>query len=406
MNKWRAYIKPFLDTGAYAADWIEVTRDVDWGSLGNIQQGLDNADYDIGVYRNSNFNVTLRNDHGRYSDVDVLQSIFRYKRADSLFKITWDLNEDRNYCGATTVCGQFKLSEEMTLFEGLLNDESLAMDVASQQVTFLVLGREALLDRAIVPFASLSVGQLASAVILACVNQAPITSVLTVSAGTISLGNDQTLDNIDDLENKTAKDALDDLLMLTSSVLYIRDGALIISPRTPTAALQYTFFGQASNSGPENVQDIQKFKNGMSRVFNYLFWTDTAITSVDDSSVTKYGARSKEFNFTYFTNGVKQQSLLDSILGEFSLPKREMELTAPLTYDTLEVDLLDRVAIDYPTVYTSLDPLPICGIAICGEAKLPKGIWSFMLTTTEEFKVIGRTLDIRNALFKYKLREV
>ena len=65
------------------------------------------------------------------------------------------------------------------------------------------------------------------------------------------------------------------------------------------------------------------------------------------------------------------------------------------------------MSIDYPTVYVpSADPFPICGSAICGEAKLPGALWAFTLAPADTYKVLNTTIDVQNALITYHLREV
>lgn len=404
-NSYRVYIKPFDDYGAYSS-WIDVTKDVERDSLGSISSDLDNTEFDIGVYRNSSFRLTFKNEHGKYSDVGSPQTIFRYTRSNSLVKVTWAIHADGTKLGMFK-CGTRKISPEMVIFTGLLSDEGTVMDLDAQKVSFTILGRESRLQKAIVPYASLANGQNLSTVIYNCLNQAEITDLLTVSPSNISLGLDQAIDDVSVLETKTVQEALADLLLAGNSVLYVEDDAIKVAPRTATAAVQFTFFGQASPLGVENVQSIKGIRNGLAKTFNYISWRDTNTVSQDATSVAKYGARKKEVEFPFFTNGTKRQNILDALAAEFKNPKQEFELYSPITYKTLALGLLDRVAIDYPTVYYPQEsPLPICGIAVCGEAVLPKVKWAFRLGTDQFFKIIGKSLDAKTSLFKFKLREI
>ncbi len=405
VNKWRCYIKPFNELGVYQ-DWIEVTRDVCFDQMGNISADLDNTEYDIGVYRTSSFKITLRNDHGIYSDVGSPKSIFAYTRSNSQFKITWEIDEDGPYCG-TVYADQFYLSEETTIFTGLLNDESLKMDLGDQKVGFQVLGRESVFLNTIVPFGSISNGDDLSEMIYTLLNQSSITALLTVSMGNITVGLDQANDSIASLQNKTVQEGLNKLLLASNSVLYIENDAVIVAPRTASADVEYTFYGQASTNGRENIQDIKAIKNGQGKLFNYFLWKDTTVVSQDTTSVSKYGIRKKEVSFDFITNGTKQGLVLDALLDEFLDPKQEFDLYTDLNYQTLAVPLLGKVSIDYPISYVpGADPLPICGVAICGEAVLPKGLWSFNVIPTDYYKVIGRSIDVDTAIVKFKVRAV
>jgi hypothetical protein len=405
---WRVYIKPFDDYRQYA-DWIEVTDDVDSNSIGSIAVDLDNTEYDIGVYRNSSFKLTLRNDHGKYSDVGSSKSIFKYKRSNSLCKVTWSIDEQQPICGVA-ICGEVYLSEEVDVFVGLLNDDSLSMDLDVQKVSFSVLGRESIFLRTVVPFDTVNSGDLISETLLLILDQPEVTSVLTVSSGNISVGLDQTIDSLTGLQNKTIQEGLNKLLLAGNSVLYIDGDAIKVAPRTPTADVQATFYGQASPLGPENVVNIKAIKNGVGKVFNFITWRDTSLVSQDETSISIYGVRKKEIEFDVFTgipDDTKRQSILDSIRDEFKNPKMEFDLYVPMTYETIALKLLDRINIDYPTIYyPSEAPLPICGVAVCGQAVLPKAKWDFKLTTLDHFKIIGRSIDLKASVIKLKVRGV
>lgn len=402
-NRWRVYIKPFNELGEYS-DWIEVTEDIEGNSIGAIQQNLDNAEYDVGVFRNSNLQLKLRNEHGRYSDVDVEQSIFRFKRSDSLVRVTWELMENGPFCGLAEVDDAI-LSEEIDVFVGLLEDRSAAMDADSHMVQFGVLGRESILDRELVPFSSISNGDLLSEVLETCLNQAKITALLEI--GEITCGTDVTIDDKSSLENKTVREAVNAILVLANSVMRIDGDAIRVTPRTAGADVKFTFYGQGSSNGPENITAIKGIKNGLSRTFNYWTWKDTTLFSRNVDSIEKYGVFKKEISHEIITNDIKRQLILDNLRDEFSLPKQEFELHAKFDYGSAEIDLLDRTSIDYPIVYVpSGDTIPICGIAICGEALLPKGLWSFQVASTDHYKVLGKTITAADSKLKLLLREI
>jgi hypothetical protein len=405
-NKWRVYIKAFDDNGVYNADWEEVTDDVIFGEIGSINSDLDNTDYDIGVYRFSNFKITLRNDHARYSDVDYPDSIFRYKRADSLVKITWEINDEGPFVGIAESESGF-LSEEVTIFTGLLNDESLVMNLSKQTVSFSCIGKEYLFSRTTVPFGSVSNGDLFSEILYTILNQANITALLTVSSSNISCGTDLAIDSIASLQNKTVQEGLNKLLLASNSVLFIENDTVYIAPRTASPTVEFTFYGQTSSLGAENILDVTNIKNGLNKVFNYFTWKDTIYFSQSTSSVTKYGVRKNEVDFEFITDGTKQQTILDNLKTEFADPKQEFDIITPMSYPALEANLLSRVSIDYPIVYVSTgDPVPICGVAICGEAVLPKALSAFTILPTDHYKVIGRSINPKDSTIRFKVRKI
>jgi hypothetical protein len=403
MAVFKVYIKPFDDFGVYQ-NWIDVTANVDLNAISGLKQNLDNTQYDIGIYRNSSFNLKLDNRLGLFSDIGAPRTIFRYKRANSLVKVTWEMDPQSAITGIA-VAEQCFTSEETTIFTGLLSDENLTQDLAGDNVTFTVLGRESIFDSVAVPFSSLANGQMISAALYALLNQSAITTLLTVSPSTIACGVDVAIDDVSSLATKTVKEALADLLLISNSVLYISGDTLIITPRTAGATVKAKFYGAGSTAGIENVQTLSNIRNGFGRIFNFLTWSNTSLLQSDPDSLAKYGVRKKDFSSALITDNTKRNTILASVLSEFAFPKREMELTAPVTFAAIALGLLDRISVDYPIVYFSEEnPLPICGVAICGAAVLPKGLWSYSVDPADGWKIMGREITPKTNLMKLTLR--
>ena len=400
----RVYITPFDVNGTYAAEQEVTSRVI---TLGRIELDTDSAEFQVGVYRVANMKLELSNRDGKFSDVDVEQSIFRYKRADAKVRITWLDDVEFAYCG-TAICGEAHLGDEVEIFRGLLNDDAFALDARQEKAVFNVLGYQTLFERVEIPFASISVADAVSVTLYKILNQTVITNYLTVSQVNIVPGLDQVPDSIADLETLSVKEALDILLRDSNSVLFIKNNIVYVNDRSATASVQYTFYGQASQEGPENIADIQNIRNGMHRVFNYWNWEDTTVKASDSNSVLLNGFRKKIVGSSLFTNGTKQLNFINDLLASFKDPKMELELTADLNYNTLGLDLLDRVNIDYPTVFVPVEhfPLPICGIAVCGEAVLPRGLWNLTISPDTDFKILKKSFDPTKNTVTFKLREI
>ena len=402
-GQWRIYLKPFDSFGVYTS-WVDVSSYVKWSSLGSIAVNLDNTDYDIGVYRNSNVKLVFDNTKGLFSDVSSPKSIFQYKRADTLCKITYRRNPTTILGTTRAGFGSF-LGDEIEVFTGLLNDDSLAMSLKTQEVDFNVLGREFVFLRTIVPFGTVTNGENLSLTLYKILNQSAITTLFSVQQENITVGLDQTNDSLASIQNKTVQEGLNKLLLATNSVLVIENDTLYIKPRTATVDTKFNFFGQASRIGPENVVAIDKIKNGVAKVYNYFVWAGTTLAVSDNNSSVLYGARKQELDFEFLTNTTKRQNVMNAILAEFKTPKQEFDLLTKLTPETLAIKLLDRVTIDYPTVYLKTqDPLPVCGIAVCGSAKLPSAQWSFTLEQDEPYKIMGRSVSAQSGEITFKMR--
>jgi hypothetical protein len=406
LSQVRVYITPFDENGVYGAE-VEVTKYV--SSIGPIGVDTDSSEYQIGVFRNSSVKLQLNNRDGLFSDVAIAQSIFRYTRADSKVRITYLEDDNLPYCG-TAICGLAILCEEITVFQGLLSDDSFTEEAGTEVVDFLVLGYESLFSRVTVPFADISNGDDISTILHAILNQTEITDLLTVSLVNIVPSLDQGVEFVADLENKTGKEAIDRLLLLSNSVLYIQGTTVYVTARTATVATQQTFYGQASTNGAENIVNVRNITSGKNRIFNYMTWRDSSAVYQNSTSVRIHGVRKKELDSPLFTDAAKHLLILTEIVGEFGLPKQELELLVPINATTVERQLLDRVAIDYPTVYIPGEfDLPVCGIAVLGDpltATLPRALWSLQIPADRRYKIIKKTLDFKSMVATFKLREI
>lgn len=407
MARFRVYVKPFDQNGEYLDDFIEVTRDV--VSLKGVSQTLDSSEFDVGIFRNGGFGFILKNDEGKYSDVTNVRSIFRTKRADSIVRVTWDRNDFDLLCGFFNA-GEEYLSEPVTIFEGLLSDVTASSTIARQEAEFRVLGYESLLDRALVPFTDIAAGDTFAEIIYSSLNQTSITNLLTVDIANIVPAVDLVTDTVEELENQTVKEMLEDVLLASNSVLYIRDGIIYVTARTPSASLDFQFYGQASDSGIENVIDIAKLRDGQNRTFNFWTWEDTTSFSKDETSLDTYGALKKEIKSTLILDAstTKIQQVLDGYRDEFSFPKMEMEIETPMTEESLALYLLDRVSLDYPNVFEPADNnvLPRYGQVVYGDAKYPFGQFSLRIPSSWRFKILSRKIDVTKQTVTFGIRRI
>lgn len=406
-SSWRIYFTPLADADTYG-DEIDVTEDVDFSSFGNLQKQLDNNDFDIGVLKNSNVTVSLNNLNGLYSDVDVIESMFRYTRNNSIVRITFSFEEVPNTCGMM-IAGQTYLASEIEVFKGFLNDDSAQMSLSDHKVPFTFLGLESLFDNVPVG-AVLNNGDGIATSIYNLLNQSQITQFLTIDLSNINPAVDQTVDDVSSYANQVVSQALSDLLLISSSVLYILNDTVYVTSRTPSSDVKKTFYGQASPNGTENIALIESISTGFSKIFNYLTWNnDPSIIVQDSGSILKYKIKNKEFNVSFFTDPTKIDVLLGNVLNEFKLPEQEFLLTTPIDYQTIALNLLDRVTVDYPPLVSPIDsstPLPICGLAVCGQAIAPKRLYNFSIDPPSDYKIMNVEIDFQTALLIFKLRKI
>lgn len=409
MGRFRVYIKTFDSFGDYNDDWIEVSDDV--LKLSEIKQSLDSTEYEIGIYKLSSLKLTLRNDHGYYLDPDNTRSIFEYKRKDTQVKITWNVRAIPLCVGFFKAGNVGPVGEEIEVFRGLITEVTATSDIDNQTAIFDVLGLESLFNRVTVPYSSITNGDDLSDVFYAMLNQATITELLTVSLSNITPGLDQAIDDKSDLENQTVKEALgsgNSLLFLSQSILTTDGQVIEIKPRDPTATVQFSFYGPASQLGNQNIIDLKELREGFNSVRNFWTWEDTSLTAQDTSSVDKFGIEKKEIGSTVITNSTKRQNILNDLRDDFSAAKIELTLIAPLTPETVALKLLDKVDIDYPAPQFPADenPLPRFGQARWGQARFPIGAYDFTIDQLTGFKIISRTIKPKDETIEFKLREV
>ena len=407
MANFRVYLKTYDSAGNYDADFTDITKYVQ--KIGKISIDTDSADYQIGVFRTSNVQITLNNRDGLFSDTGALETLFIYRRADSIIKITYQIQNDGPWCGAAEVDEDY-LCEEVEVYRGLLDDQSLLENAKDEVVSLNCLGFESKFENVETNYASLSNGMLMSVAMYTILNQTDITQHLTISQANIVADLDQTIDDVSSFENTTVKEALDLLLNASNSIPKIIDQVFYVSSRDPGASVAYTFYGQSSQNGVENVMDISKISNGMNRTFNFATWKDTILAEADATSVSTHGTKKIEVDFEFVTNTTRRTNILDAIVADFGTPKQELELTTPLNYASLEIDILDRTSIDYPTVLIPWEnfPFPVCGTAVCGSATtvLPRGLWALTIDPDTNYKVIKKELEPSKHTIKFKMREI
>lgn len=407
MSRFRAYIKP-RDSQGILTEYIEVTQDIDFGSMGSIDQTIDNDRFQVGLFNFNSFGIKLRNEHGLYSDVTELSSIFRFRRGGCPFKLTWQIEDEFPECGVA-ICGKAKLSPEVDVLVGVLNDEATTLNLQDQRISFTVLTADAVFDAVETPHASISVSDLYSDTLLLVLNQSEITELLTVDVANINVGLDLAMDVVSEFENTTVKEALDKLLFQSNSVLYIEDETVFIKNRDGGLVSEHTFFGQGSETGIEDVVNIGTISTGLNNVFNFWTWSDTTLKSQDATSISANGIRKKSIEFDEITDSGKRQQVLDEQKTQFSSKKQEFNLTSFVSYETLALGLLARVNVDYPTVYytaTYGGIFPVYGVARYGKAVYPLSETSMTIDVATNFKIMGISILTKEQNIVFKLKEI
>lgn len=407
MSRFRFFLKYPTDANSYS-DFIEITNYVSEGSVGTLKQSLSSNDYDIGSVKFNKIQVSLANETSYFSEAENQLSVFTFKRDQSILKIIWDINQEGLACG-NVPCGYTYLSSEIEVYQGLLEDNSSKFDSDSQIQTFNFLGMESIIGKVQVPFSALSVSDDIETTIFNILNQTEITRFLTLDSLNISVQFNFTPDSIAELEDQTCLEALDEILFLAGAVLYVKENVIYVNNRDGGATSKATFYGPSSDSGIENIKDLSSFTLGINRTFNFFKWENTSVKQSFSDSIQKFGARIKKVESSLVTNNTVRTNLLNSLLTEFGFPKREIDLTTPITTQTMKnIFLLDKINIDFPSDYREPEDGAIparYGTAIYGENRYVQANSSLVISSATDWKIMNRTINIRQNEITFKIRE-
>ena len=406
MGRFHVYLKPFTTTGEYESEWRDVTADADLSGITSMKSALDNTEYDVGIFRTSGMTLTLINIDGRYSDVGIPGSIFNFRRSNSMVRVTWEIMHHDVVCGFA-VCGEVALSHEVIAFEGLLDDRALKQDATAQDLQFKVLGKESVFTQGVVPMSAINVGDTIEELIFKILNQPVVTDLLTVDALNIDCKVNSASDSIVELENKTIQEAVQELLRISNSVMYLEDDTIYVAPRDTTVDDKYTFYGQGSSVGNENIIDLTEYRMGLNRVINFVTWKDTTLLASDLTSIEMNGVQKKEIESSIVDIDWKREAVLNSLMTEFRNEKRELILRCPIDYDTIALQVLDKCVIDYPNIAIGDNSaVPLWDLSIWDVARFPYEVLPISIENGARFKILSKEIDPTNHEMVFYMREV
>lgn len=410
-------LKPFKDDlgTEYEDGFTDVTEFLTRRGLKAIKQQLDNTEFDIGIFRHAHFDLELNNSDGFFSKPGSTGTLFNFKRNNSIMRIEWEANS-RPFPLGFNPAGRQVCSPKQLIGDFLLQDIPAKGSSTNQTVKFKCLGYSTLFERELVPFSSISNGDLLSVVIFTCLNQTSITRHLTISQSNIVVANDVTIDDktLGDLENKTVMEALKKILLFGNSVLYIEqssDGSTApvvkVSARTESTDLKFTFTGPGSVNQLENIVDVENDNDGENRIINFVDVPDTSFSATDATSKSDNGLRKKSISFKPVSDQTKSESACQAIVDEFKDAKRELDVAVPLNYDTLALALLDKVAFDYPIRVLANDSgsLPLFDVAVFGDS-FGFEIKDISILESARFKILAKQIDLVKEVMTFSVREV
>src|SRR4030042_858786 len=392
---YQVYITPLVDRNTYG-DIVDVSADIDMSDyilkngIGKIKRQIDNGDYDIGVFAYDSITLKAINFDGKFSDQQDSRSIFKYTRDKAKVFIKFiDSNSDATIS-----------------FKGIINEEGSRQDYLKGTVSFKVLSLDSVIRKTKVSGGSVTTSMLFSDAIKNILNVPDITSVLTFDETEINVGLDLLIDDGSWFDNKTTKEALDALMVVSGSVMYIDENdKMIVKTREENSGDIFYFWGAGDLLGRENIINITNYNTGLHRTFNSIMYGDNVEVN-DENLVKEYGVRQKKIDYDFITNDTKKTQISNNILTEFKAPKIEMEIET-ITETVKSLKLFDLVSVDMKPMYIPYDgsKLPVYGAAKYGTGISPRSLGDLIINQNFAFKVIGFEEDPKNFTSKIKLRQ-
>lgn len=408
MKKYRYYVyfQPLedADTSVYG-DEIDVSDKIEVDGIGTISRSIDAGDYDVGVFTFQELNLKGFNYNGYFNTEDDSRSIFRETRDRCKVRVVFESQSStRNREGTF-------LDEDVTetiTFRGLINEEATRLDIVTEAITFKVLSRDSVLRNTKVQGGTVNTGMSTTTAMYNILNQPKITAVLPLLLANINPPLELTIDNGLAFNNKSVKDALDELLLATNSVLLIEDdGTIIIQDRSDnTLTDSLNLYGKSDEQGRENIIDINAYNTGRQRMFTAVQINDTEVNNA--VFVAAFAYRQKAIRFDWLTDAEKEAEVAGRLVDEFKFPKIELNVKVA-TETARSVKLLDPVSINYPLRVKPIENtfLPVVGDAEIDDAMtpLPYTFGAIEIKPRVSFKVIGIDENPNEFTTTLKLRQ-
>lgn len=391
MINYSVFITPRNGRNSYGNE-IDVSRFVLDSSISPIRKGIDSTDYDIGVFFFDDLQLKLDNVDGYLNDENDYRSIFPFGRDKAKVRVVYIDSE-----------------EETIVFTGLIADEATRLDITKDDIQFRVLSKYSIFKDTQVSGGTIADGDAASTAFFSILNTTEITSILNVDASNINPDLDFNIDVGSELTNKSVKDALNQLLLATNSVILVDDDDnIFIQPRTETNDRDIlVLYGPYDLRRRQNIIDIKNYNTGKQRMFTSVVVNDSE--EVSSGHIDYYGYRQKVIEMPFLTDNGTERIVAAKLLEEFKSPKIELEVTVP-TGIARNVKPLDRVSISHPLRIIPVEGmfLPVIGEAVIGDVvtPLPFTTGSISIDPALGFKVLEIKEDPKSFETTLKLRQI
>lgn len=388
------YLKRRFADGTYETDWLEISRLIAGSGVDRVSYRLDSDDYDIGIFSASSLRMSFNNRTGAFN-------------ANYDSRSLWAAFESRHLSKIKVECGYIDDTDEKITeiaFNGILDDRTLRIgddDVASATI----LSLDSVFSSLVVASGALSSAISASDALYILCYRGEVLEHITVDPANINPGIDVTLDTPSEFSGKKLDQVLNEIMLLTNSVMYVDSSTnLIIKSRTQSSTITGLFYRNPESGVSTNIYSISDLNSGRHRVKNAWAWPSTALSATsEDHHLTRYGATRKSISSDAITNNTVRQQVLDGMLEEWQFPK--MELSLETDYLGSTVWLLDTVRLDVRPRVSGSDG-PFAESAVTEEDTAADFTNGLFIPDNIGFKVLGIEHDLRNFKTELKLREI
>ncbi len=393
INKYKIEITPVENSNGYASV-VDVTEYVKEAGISDISIRSDSTDFDVGVYTYDKVDITFINFNGWFSDINQGSTIFKFGRDRAKVTIYYR-DTTRTY---------------IEVFKGVINDEFTQQNFDSNTVKVMALSYDSIFRKLNAIVGTVATGQTITSALTSLLNRPSVTNVINFDIAKITPLLDITIDETEILSNVSFKQALDRLLAISCSVLFIDEtNTIVVRSREHNAGVQASFYNWGDEYGRNNIISVNNYNTGVQRAFN-LFKIGDNISALNQASINKNGLREKTLSDIerIITDDTKRQLVVDTYINTFSNPKIEFELKVRSEL-AKDLKLFDLVTVDYKQKPLKKDKATIVYsgvLPLTANYNMPNLAEGQKIRGDMGFKIIEKKINVDNFITTLKLREI
>ena len=347
---------------------LDITDRLIAGGLGQVKQRIESSDYVVGSFVYDSMRISLVNSDGRFSEGGE-----HFPHGGGRTHVR--LRHTNAATGVTT-----------TAFQGLVEEMSIKEDERRYTVKLEVLSLDSIINKTIIPAGEVRDGITFRNAMFEILNRAPINQFLNIDIANIMPLFDGIVDNGEWFSNRSAKEAMDSLLIAGGCYAYTdRSGNYIVRPRAipnvaPPAPSRTFYAAHDKRRLTPIILSLRHINSGINRVFNKVRINEQDYS--DQNSIDFYGLKDRgTISMPFITSIHTAYNIAQNLVHEFRFAKGEM-LIDVLAADVQRLEVGQVLKIDVRKLVT-FPGLP----ALYGQAKYSTAKYGY-----EKGKIVPRQL--------------